>query len=308
MTAPIAMRSPVRSRRRSPTSHITRPVQRSHWWREVLLIATFYGLYTLVRDVRGDRPVSVFQATTNAHRIIRVERPSACSTRPTSSTGSSTTGSSSVSVTTTTGPSISWRWSGCWPCCFSGIPGRYRLWRNTLALATGLALIGFSFFPVLPPRLLPARVPLRRHLAGRRRLVELLVRAGQRRLQSVRRDAQPAHHLVGLVRLRRVAPDPAALGQGPGDALSRGHHFLHHRDRQPLLRRRDRRPAAARFLLSAGAGADLQRRPLARPAAPAAAARSGAGPTAGKRERPAGPSGDARVVGRAGPPGQSPAR
>ena len=27
-----------------------------------------------MRDVRGDRPVSVFQATTNAHRIIRVER------------------------------------------------------------------------------------------------------------------------------------------------------------------------------------------------------------------------------------------
>ena len=53
---------------------VTRPVQRSHWWREVLLIATFYVLYTLVRDVRGDRPVSVFQATTNAHRIISLER------------------------------------------------------------------------------------------------------------------------------------------------------------------------------------------------------------------------------------------
>ena len=38
---------------------------------------------------------------------------------------------------------------------FFRYPGRYRLWRNTLALATGLALIGFSFFPVLPPRLLP---------------------------------------------------------------------------------------------------------------------------------------------------------
>ena len=27
-----------------------------------------------MRDVRGDRPVSIFQATTNAHRIIRLER------------------------------------------------------------------------------------------------------------------------------------------------------------------------------------------------------------------------------------------
>jgi hypothetical protein len=134
----------------------TRPVQRSNWWREVLIIATFYVVYTRVRDVRGDRPVSVFQATTNAHRLIRVER-----------------------------------WFGLFheaniqhwflhyrelirlsddyygtihfvaviavlALLFFRYPYRYRLWRNTLAIATGLALIGFSFFPVLPPRLLPA--------------------------------------------------------------------------------------------------------------------------------------------------------
>src|SRR6201987_2527903 len=51
-----------------------RPIQRSHWWREVLLIAAFYGLYTLVRDLRGDRPVSHFQALTNAHRIVSLEQ------------------------------------------------------------------------------------------------------------------------------------------------------------------------------------------------------------------------------------------
>ena len=32
---------------------------------------------------------------------------------------------------------------------FFRFPERYRLWRNTLALTTGLALIGFSFFPLL---------------------------------------------------------------------------------------------------------------------------------------------------------------
>ena len=40
----------------------------------VLIIAIFYFAYTLVRDIRGDQPVSVFQATTNAHRIINLER------------------------------------------------------------------------------------------------------------------------------------------------------------------------------------------------------------------------------------------
>ena len=38
---------------------------------------------------------------------------------------------------------------------FRWFPDRYPLWRNTLAIATGLALIGFFFFPVMPPRLLP---------------------------------------------------------------------------------------------------------------------------------------------------------
>jgi hypothetical protein len=133
----------------------TRPVQRSHWWREVLIIASFYMLYTLVRDLRGDRPVSVLQAMTNAHRVIHVER-----------------------------------WFGLFHeaniqqwflhyralvrlcddfygtihfvaviavmvLLFFRYPYRYRLWRNTLAITTGLALIGFSFFPLMPPRMLP---------------------------------------------------------------------------------------------------------------------------------------------------------
>jgi hypothetical protein len=34
-------------------------------------------------------------------------------------------------------------------------PGDYPRWRNTLALTTILALIGFVFWPLMPPRLLP---------------------------------------------------------------------------------------------------------------------------------------------------------
>jgi len=35
-------------------------------------------------------------------------------------------------------------------------PGDYPRWRNTLALTTVLALVGFVFWPLMPPRLLPA--------------------------------------------------------------------------------------------------------------------------------------------------------
>ena len=38
-------------------------------------------------------------------------------------------------------------------------PARYPLWRNTLAFTTGLALIGFSLFPLMPPRLLDSCGP-----------------------------------------------------------------------------------------------------------------------------------------------------
>ena len=39
---------------------------------------------------------------------------------------------------------------------YRAAPGRYRLWRNTLAATTGLALIGFSGYELMPPRLLDA--------------------------------------------------------------------------------------------------------------------------------------------------------
>ena len=38
---------------------------------------------------------------------------------------------------------------------FRRMSARYPLWRNTLAFTTGLALIGFAFYPLMPPRLLP---------------------------------------------------------------------------------------------------------------------------------------------------------
>lgn len=130
-------------------------MQRSHWWREVLIVAAFYGLYTLVRDLRGDKPVSVTQAFTNAKRIIHVERW--------------------VGLFHEAGVQhhfLSDRWLirlcddfygtlhfvvtvFVLVLLFFAFPTRYRGWRNTLALTTGLALIGFYFFPLMPPRLLP---------------------------------------------------------------------------------------------------------------------------------------------------------
>ena len=39
----------------------------------------------------------------------------------------------------------------------------YPRYRNTLAVATSLALIGFKLFPLMPPRLLARQLRIRRH-------------------------------------------------------------------------------------------------------------------------------------------------
>src|SRR5581483_645479 len=111
--------------------------------------------YTLVRDLRGDRPVSLAQAFTNAKRLIRLER---------------WVGAFHEADIQRWFLHDRWLIEGCddfygsvhfiaaigmLVLLFFVFPTRYRLWRNTLALTTGLALIGFYFFPLMPPRLLP---------------------------------------------------------------------------------------------------------------------------------------------------------
>ena len=132
-----------------------RPIERSHWWREVLLILAFYGLYTVVRDLRGTKPVSVEQAFRNARRLIHLERMF---------------GIFHEAQFQRAFLSDTWLIRVCddfygtihfiaaitvLVVLFIWFPHRYRLWRNTILFATGLALIGFYFFPLMPPRLLP---------------------------------------------------------------------------------------------------------------------------------------------------------
>lgn len=118
-------------------------------------MATFYGLYTLVRDLRGDKPVSQHQAFLNARRIIHLERwiglfheqnlqQAVLSQRWLIELCDDYYGTFHFIVTI-----------GVLVMLFFWFPATYRKWRNVLALATGLALIGFYFFPLEPPRLLP---------------------------------------------------------------------------------------------------------------------------------------------------------
>jgi hypothetical protein len=134
----------------------SRPRSRLHWWHEIIYIAAFYAAYTLVRDLRGTRPVSRAQAFTNGKRVVNAERFFGIFQEHRIQawflhfhyvvrTLDDFYGTAHFVITL-----------GALVYLFRRQPWRYPLWRNTLAVTTALALIGFAFFPLMPPRLLPS--------------------------------------------------------------------------------------------------------------------------------------------------------
>ena len=124
------------------------------WWREVLYIVAFYAVYSFVRN-KGTGAESIETAFDNARQIIRIEEAMGLYHEETIQewflghrwfiqAWNIFYGSFHFIVTAA---ALVW--------CFRKRPDRYPLWRNTLAATTALALIGFAFYPLMPPRLLP---------------------------------------------------------------------------------------------------------------------------------------------------------
>lgn len=132
-----------------------RTAARLRWWREMAYIAVFYAVYSLVRNLFGSAAVSPQTAQDNALGVIRVERllglyfeeslqdlflPHEWFIR----LWNIFYGSAHFVVTV-----------GALVWLYWAAPARYPVWRNTLLAMTGLAVIGFASFPLMPPRLLP---------------------------------------------------------------------------------------------------------------------------------------------------------
>jgi hypothetical protein len=126
------------------------------WWKEVLYIAAFYGVYSLIRNTQGSATVSAAHALAHARAVIRVERDlglffeenlqeAFLGTRWFIQFWNLFYGTFHFVVTV-----------AALVLLFKRFPARYPRWRNTLAFTTGLALIGFARYPLMPPRLLPA--------------------------------------------------------------------------------------------------------------------------------------------------------
>ena len=128
------------------------------WWRELAYVVAFYVVYSAIRNA-GSRNGATARASAeaNALDIIGWERAIGI-----------------YHEEPIQQAFLGWEWfirfwniyygsfhfvvtAGALVWLYRSMPARYPLWRNTLAWTTGLALIGYAAYPLMPPRLLPGR-------------------------------------------------------------------------------------------------------------------------------------------------------
>ncbi|MFM8304485.1 MAG: phosphatase PAP2 family protein [Actinomycetota bacterium] len=140
-------------RRRLPGARVLSDNAVIYWWGEILLALGFYFVYSAVRNAKFGGATEAFR---NAQSLIDVQRflgiyheewlqDLALRVKPLIIGANYFYGSLHFVVTI-----------GVMVFLFACWPDDYPYWRNTLAIATALALIGFTFWPLMPPRLLPA--------------------------------------------------------------------------------------------------------------------------------------------------------
>jgi PAP2 superfamily len=125
-----------------------------YWWLEILMCLVFYLVYSAVRNANKSDPTKAFR---NARTIIHLEHALGIyreatiegwvlHAKPLIIAANYYYGSFHFVVTIGVAIVLFRKWSD-----------EYPRWRNTLGISTGLALIGFVTFPLMPPRLLPSR-------------------------------------------------------------------------------------------------------------------------------------------------------
>ena len=124
-----------------------------YWWGEIGMCLLFYLVYSAGRNTNEGHPADAFR---NARGLIQLEHVLgifqeatlqrwALHFKPLIIACNYYYGSLHFIVTIGVAVVLFRKWSD-----------DYALWRNTLAVSTGLALIGFISYPLMPPRLLPA--------------------------------------------------------------------------------------------------------------------------------------------------------
>jgi hypothetical protein len=142
-----------RLHRRLPGRRVLHDGTVLYWWAEIIFAAIFYGVYSTIRNASGNDTAA---ARRNADTIIqwqqslglnheRMLQEWALGFKPLIIACNYFYGSLHFVLT-----------AGVLVFLYRKFGDDYPLWRNTLAITTAIALIGFTFWPLMPPRLLPS--------------------------------------------------------------------------------------------------------------------------------------------------------
>ncbi len=135
----------------------------TRWWKEALIMGTFYFLYSMTRNKFGsvhvhgaDIPLRAFH---NAMKVIRVERALGLFHEESIQQWFLPYKGLIQALNTYYGTAHFAVTVGVFFILFRRRKDVFPIFRNALACMTGLAILGFSFFPLMPPRLLDAPCP-----------------------------------------------------------------------------------------------------------------------------------------------------
>ena len=145
---------------------------RTYWWKEALIMGAFYLLYSWSRNLFGSAHISLesgqqpLRAFHNAEKIINLERMIGLfheesvqdwflQFRGFIQFWNTYYGTAHFLVTF----AVFW-------ILFVKRKDVFPQWRNTLAITTALAIVGFSLFPLMPPRLLDSPCPVQGGFGG----------------------------------------------------------------------------------------------------------------------------------------------
>jgi uncharacterized membrane protein YkgB len=136
--------------RRLPGGRTLRDGRRLYWWGELLAAGIFYGVYSFIRNLHHGGRQEAYQHAIdlmNLQKTLGINHEQAVQEWARGWHAGIVAANyfyGSLHFIVTVGVMIYLyrKWTDDYP-----------LWRNTLGIATALALIGFAFFPLMPPRM-----------------------------------------------------------------------------------------------------------------------------------------------------------
>ena len=123
-----------------------------YWWGEILMCLLFYGVYSAGRNTNEGHPSVAFR---NARGLIHLEHVLGIFHEATLERWALHVKALIIACNYYYGSLHFIVTIGVAIVLFRNWSDDYPRWRNTLAASTGLALIGFITYPLMPPRLLP---------------------------------------------------------------------------------------------------------------------------------------------------------